>query len=68
MTPEALVARAREDVVGVQSDRSYRYDWAQLRSKRLLTSISPDSVAGIGYTGTRYPMWCAGQPELFNGR
>ena len=49
MTPEALVARAREDVVGVQSDRSYRYDWAQLRSKRLLTSISPDSVAGIEY-------------------
>ena len=49
MTPEALLARAREDVVGVQSDRSYRYDWAQLRSKRLLASISPDSVAGIGY-------------------
>ena len=50
MTREALLARAREDVVGVQSDRSYRNDWAQLRSKRLLTSISPDSVAGIGYT------------------
>ena len=50
MTPEALLARAREDVVGVQSDRSYRNDWAQLRSKRLLTSISPDSVAGIEYT------------------
>ena len=49
MTPEALLARAREDLVGIQSDRSYRYNWAQLRSKRLLTSISPDSVAGIGY-------------------
>ena len=50
MTPEASLARAWEDVVGVQSDRSYRNDWAQLRSKRLLTSISPDSVSGIEYT------------------
>ena len=50
MKPEASLAQAREDVVGVQSDRSYRNDWAQLRSKRLLTSISPDSVAGIEYT------------------
>ena len=50
MTPEALLARAREDVVSVQLDRSYRNDWAQLRSKRLLASISPDSVGGIGYT------------------
>ena len=49
MTPEALLARAREELVGIQWDRSYRYDWAQLRSKRLLTSISPDSVAGIEY-------------------
>ena len=49
MTPEALLARAMEDLVGIQSNRSYLYDWAQLRSKRLLTSISPDSVASIGY-------------------
>lgn len=50
MTPEASLARAREEVVGVQLDRSYRNDWAQLRSKRLLASISPDSVGDIGYT------------------
>ena len=50
MTPDASLAQAREDLVGVQSDQSYRNDWAQLRSKRLLTSISPDSVAGIDYT------------------
>ena len=50
MTSEALLARAREDVLSVQLDRSYRNDWAQLRSKRLLASISPDSVGGIGYT------------------
>ena len=50
MTPELFLARALEDLVSIQSDRSYRYDWAQLRSKRLLTSISPDSVSGIGYT------------------
>ena len=49
MTSETLLARAMEDLVDIQSNRSYRYDWAQLRSKRLLTSISPDSVADIGY-------------------
>ena len=49
MTPEPLLARALEDLVGIQSNRSYLYDWAQLRSKRLLTSISPDSVPDIEY-------------------
>ena len=52
MIPEALLARAREDVLGVQSDQSYLYDWAQLRSKRLLSSIAPDSVESIGYRYT----------------
>ena len=50
MTPDPLLARALEDLVGIQSNRSYLYDWAQLRSKRLLTSISPDSVADVRYT------------------
>ena len=47
---QTFAERLREAVVSAGSDQSYLNNWAQLRSKHLLASISPVSIENIGYT------------------
>ena len=49
MMRERLLERMREDVGRAESDQTYLSGLAQLRSKRLLTSIAPVAIEGINY-------------------
>ena len=50
MTRDTFVEDLRAALAQGETDQAYLNSWAQLRSKHLLATISPESVESIGYT------------------
>ena len=50
MTRENLLKSASARILGVINDPTFGNQWAQVRSKHLLKSISPEEVGAINYT------------------